>query len=89
MGKPYAGFDEAGAGNGLIGHRASPRPYLWGGRSGNRRLYPEFLDIFLVAFYDCPNSDLRGAGRETAGSTRKRRNTFFHAIPNLGIIRIS
>jgi len=30
MGKPYAGFDEAGAGNGLSEYRASPRPYPWG-----------------------------------------------------------
>ena len=31
-GKPHAAFDEAGAGNGLIEYRASPRPYLWGER---------------------------------------------------------
>ncbi len=41
MGKPYAGFDEAGAGKGLTEYLASPRPYLWGGWSGNHRLYPE------------------------------------------------
>jgi hypothetical protein len=27
-GDPYAGFGEAGAGNGLYEYRASPRPYL-------------------------------------------------------------
>jgi hypothetical protein len=31
-GKPYAGFDEAGVGNGLQKHRANPRPYLRGER---------------------------------------------------------
>ena len=30
MGNPHAGFDEAGTGNGPIGHRASSRPYLGG-----------------------------------------------------------
>ncbi len=32
MGKPYAGFDEAGVGDGLIEYRANPRPYLRGER---------------------------------------------------------
>jgi hypothetical protein len=32
MGKPYAGFDEAGVGNGLQMHRANPRPYIRGER---------------------------------------------------------
>ena len=31
MGNPHAGFDEAGTGNGPIGHRASSRPYCGGG----------------------------------------------------------
>ena len=40
-GKPYAGFDEAGIGNGLTEYRANPRPYL--GEAGVRFPRPTHL----------------------------------------------
>ena len=42
-GKPYAGFDEAGAGDGPYGYRASPRPYLRGESDRKARDLPDLL----------------------------------------------
>ena len=60
-GKPYAGFDEAGVGNGLPEYRANPRPYLRGERGRKAPDLPGILGYFFgVDFYDCPRLDLWG-----------------------------